>query len=50
MIAPERGRAGVKQLETTPRLLPAGKSLNLETALVQGNGADFVYKVVFEHK
>lgn len=50
MVAPERGRGGVKQLEAKPRFSPAGKSLDLETALVQGTGADFVYKVVFQHK
>lgn len=50
MVAPERGRGGVKRLETTPRFSPEGKSLDLETALVQGNGTDFVYKVAFQHK
>ncbi|MGH9425514.1 MAG: DUF4384 domain-containing protein, partial [Terriglobia bacterium] len=50
MVSPERGRGGVKRLEATPRFSPAGKSLDLETALVQGNGADFVYKVAFEHE
>ncbi len=50
ITSPERGRGGVKQIDTKPRMAPGGKSLDLETALVQGNGADFVYKVVFQHK
>lgn len=50
LVAPERGRGGVKQLEKKPILSAAGKPLDLETALVQGSGADFVYEVVFQHK
>ena len=50
LVAPERGRGGVKQIEKKPVFSTAGKSLDLETALVQGNGADFVYKVAFQHK
>lgn len=50
LVAPERGRGGVKQLEKKPVFSSAGKTLDLETALVQGSGADFVYKVAFQHK
>lgn len=50
LVAPERGRGGVKQLEKNPVFSTAGKALDLETALVQGSGADFVYKVAFQHK
>ena len=50
ITSPERGRGGVKRIDTKPRMAPGGKSLDLETALVQGNGADFVYKVAFQHK
>jgi len=50
ITAPERGRGGVKQLKTEARIAPGGARLDLETALVQGDSADFLYKVTFEHK
>jgi serine/threonine protein kinase len=50
ITAPERGRGGIKQFKTEARLSPDGTRMDLETALVQGNSADFLYKVTFQHK
>lgn len=50
VTAPERGRGGIKQFKTEARLSPGGTRMDLETALVQGNSADFLYKVTFQHK
>lgn len=50
ITAPERGRGGVKQFKTEAHLSPGGTRIDLETALVQGNSADFLYKVTFQHK
>jgi hypothetical protein len=50
LLSPERGLGGVKCFETTPLFTPEGKTLRLETALVQGSGVDFVYKMEFQHQ
>lgn len=50
LLSPERGRGGVRQFETKPLVSPEGRTLDLQTVLVQGSGADFVYKIEFQHK
>jgi hypothetical protein len=50
ITAPERGRGGIKQFKSEARLSPGGSRMDLETALVQGNSTDFLYKVIFQHK
>lgn len=51
LFSPERGLGGVPQLEKQPLSLKyKGKLFNLETALAQGSGVDFLHTVWFHHK
>lgn len=50
ILSSERGVGGVQRIEPKSLISPWGKTINLETTLVEGNGVDFVHKVEFHHK